>query len=143
MQQTRNKANGAGSLLTNASNYASFLQAVTRGTGLNVESWISLFRPEIRIPSKSLFSPPGTIDKKSRVKGLSWTPGWGRFESPIGEAYFHVGIEEGCENYAVNFMMKQTAIVILSVTTSNRTFTGRILKELIGDTFSPLDWLEY
>jgi len=26
---------------------ASFLQAVTRGTGLNVESWISLFRPEI------------------------------------------------------------------------------------------------
>jgi len=41
---------------------------------------------------------------------LSWTPGWGSFCSPAGQALFHVGMEEGCENYVVLFPAKQTGI---------------------------------
>ena len=36
------------------------------------------------------------------------------------------------------------AIIILSVTSENSTtFIGRILDELIGDTFSPLEWMGF
>ncbi len=141
--QTRDRANVASSFLTNASDYAQFIRLETMGMGLNLESWISLFSPEIKITSKSLFSPPKTEDRNSKVRGLSWTLGWGMFQSPYAEVYFHGGREEGCENYVVNFIAKKTAIVILSVTTNDKTFTARILKELLGDVFSPLDWLEY
>jgi CubicO group peptidase (beta-lactamase class C family) len=143
IRRTRDRANVADSFLTNASDYAQFLRLEMRRMGLSLESWISLFKPEIRITSKSLFSPPKTEDRNSKVRGLSWTLGWGMFQSPHAEVYFHGGREKGCENYVVNFIAKKKAIVVLSVTTNGKTFTALILKNLLGDTFSPLKWLEY
>jgi hypothetical protein len=74
---------------------------------------------------------------------LSWTTGWGRFVSPHGVALFHVGREEGCENYAVAFLEPRTALVVLSVSPLRSTFTASLAAALLGDTYSPLDWLEY
>ena len=58
---------------------------------------------------------------------------------------FHVGREGGCENYAVVFPDRGTALVVLSARAldAEGTFTARLAQALIGDTWSPLDWLEY
>jgi len=69
--------------------------------------------------------------------------GWGRFISARGSALFHVGREEGCEDYAVAFLGARTALVVLSVSPLQSTFTARLAAAIIGDTYSPLDWLEY
>ena len=74
---------------------------------------------------------------------LSWTLGWGWFRSPAGEALFHVGMEEGCENYLVLFPEKKTGIVIQSVSDLSFGVSPQIVKELIGDVYSPFSWMRY
>ena len=63
--------------------------------------------------------------------------------SEHGVAIFHVGREEGCENYAVAFLESGTALVAMAVSPLRSTFTARLAAALIGDTCSPLGWLEY
>jgi hypothetical protein len=74
---------------------------------------------------------------------LSWTPGWGWFRSPAGEALFHVGMEEGCENYVVLFLEKDTGIVVQSVSDLSVRITPSIVANLIGDVYSPFSWMRY
>jgi hypothetical protein len=64
-------------------------------------------------------------------------------ESARGPALFHLGREEGCEGYAVAFLERGTAFVTLSVSPLGSTFTAPLAAALIGDTWSPLDWLEF
>jgi hypothetical protein len=63
--------------------------------------------------------------------------------SEHGVALFHVGREEGCEGYAVAFLDARTALVMTSVSPLKSTFAASVAAALIGDTYSPLDWLEY
>jgi len=145
LQQTRERAVVAGSLLTNAADYARFLLAVLEGQGLSETSRAAMLAPQVGITSRSLFSPPGTAADSAASRRLAWTAGWGRMDSPRGPALFHVGAEPGCENYAVAFLDGRTAFVSVSTTPlgPGGTFTAPLVAALIGDTYSPLDWLEY
>jgi CubicO group peptidase (beta-lactamase class C family) len=143
IRRSRERPNAAGSLISNAVDYARFLRAMTGGIGLSPAAHAAMLEPEARISSRSLFSPPGTDPGAARAMQLSWTPGWGRFVSEHGVAIFHLGREEGCENYAVAFLESGTALVAMAVSPLRSTFTARLAAALIGDTCSPLGWLEY
>ena len=140
---TRERAVVAGSLLTNAADYARFLLAVLEGRGLSAATRAVMLAPQVAITSRSLFSEPGTDSGAARALGLSWTVGWGRMESAAGPALFHVGREEGCEGYGVAFLESRTAVVTLSVSPLASTFSGPLVEALIGGGSEPLDWLEY
>ena len=145
LQRSRDHAEVAGSLLTNATDYARFLLAVLEGRGLRATTRATMVAPHATITSRSLFSMPGTDSGAAAAKGLAWALGWGRMESERGPALFHVGREGGCENYAVAFLDRGTGFVVLSATPIELagTFTAPLAAALIGDTYSPLDWLEY
>jgi CubicO group peptidase (beta-lactamase class C family) len=143
IRATRTRANGAGSLLTNASDYAKFMLASLDGLGLKPETASAWRKPRLRVTGKALHSrdkPDTSLNDDIR---LSWTPGWGWFQSPVGEALFHVGMEEGCENYVVLFPEKKTGIVVQSVSDLSVRITPSIVKYLIGDTYSPFSWMRY
>ncbi len=143
IRQSRERANVAGSLITNADDYARFLQALLAGRGLNSSTYAQMIEPQVQITSQSLFSQPGTDAGAARAMQLSWALGWGRFVSRHGPALFHLGREEGCEGYAVAFLEAKTALVVMAVSTLESTFTAQLSAALIGDTESPLDWLEF
>lgn len=143
IRHSREQANVAGSLITNAADYARFLQAVIAGCGFSTATRAAMLAPQVRISSRSIFSPPGTDLGDAQAIELAWTLGWGRFVSEPGTALFHVGREEGCENYAVAFLEARTALVVLSVSSLESTFTAPLAAALIGDVYSPLDWLDY
>jgi CubicO group peptidase (beta-lactamase class C family) len=143
IRQSRRRPSVAGSLITNGADYARFLLAVMDGRGLDPETHSTMLEQQVRITSRSIFSPPGTDSGSSAAMQLAWTPGWGRFTSEHGEALFHLGREEGCEGYAVAFLEPRTALVVMSVSPLRSTFTGALAASLIGDTYSPLDWLEF
>jgi len=52
-------------------------------------------------------------------------------------------MEEGCENYLVLFPEKKTGIVIQSVSDLSFGVSPQIVKELIGDVYSPFSWMRY
>jgi len=143
IRRTRTQANSAASLLTNASDYAKFMMAALNGQGLKPETASAWKKPRLRVRGEALHSrekPSTTLNDDIQ---LSWTPGWGWFRSPAGEALFHVGMEEGCENYVVLFPDKKTGIVIQSVSSLSVRVSPSIVKQLIGDVYSPFSWMRY
>jgi len=61
-----------------------------------------MFEPQIGITSKRMFGPDAWSDTDEyESKNLSWTLGWGCFESEYGRAVFHTGHDSGAQNYAV------------------------------------------
>lgn len=141
--ETRTRGNAAGSLVTNAADYARFLAAVMDGTGLQPRTAAKLREPQVALTSASLFSPPDTDGGANRIHKMAWTPGWGTFEDPNGRALFHVGLEEGCENYVEAFPGRKLGVVFFSLTTNARSFSAPLVDYTIGRAFSPLAWLEY
>jgi len=141
--QTRQTANAAASLITNASDYGRFLAAVMNGEGLSARPRDVMLKPQVALTSRSLFSAPGTDGGANLAHALAWTPGWGTFKDANGRALFHVGMEEGCENFAEAFLDRELGVVNLSLTTSLESFTSPLVDYAIGPSFSPLGWLEY
>jgi hypothetical protein len=143
IRRTRSHANAAGSLLTNASDYATFMLAALSGRGLKAETAAAWRTPRIRVTGKALHDRRKPDTRLNDDIQLSWTPGWGSFRSPAGHALFHVGMEEGCENYVVLFPAKQTGIVIQSVSDLTTPLSRSIVAHLIGDAYSPFTWMRY
>ena len=52
------------------------------------------------IAREKMFAPLGTDGGKNAAIQLAWALGWGRFRGAAGEAYFHLGLEEGCQDCA-------------------------------------------
>ncbi|MBN1273068.1 MAG: beta-lactamase family protein [Candidatus Aminicenantes bacterium] len=143
LEKTRTVPNAAHSLLTNTADYAKFLLAVMSGEGLNPDTFKMMLEPQVKITSENLHAPQNTDPKIHETTPLTWSLGWGRFRCSQGEALFHVGFEEGCDNYAVIFLDRGTGIVLQSVITSSEGIAPSIGKELIGDIYSPFSWLFY
>ena len=143
IEGTRWKANAAASIVTNASDYARFLASVTEGTGLKPETRAAMLAPQVALTSKSLFSAPGTDGGRNRAHEMAWTLGWGTFTGAHGRALFHVGREEGCENYAELFLGRGLGVVVLSASRGPDSFSAPLAGYALGEAFSPLHWLEY
>lgn len=140
----RNEANAAGSLLTTAPDYARFLIAAMDGEGLGRKSYSEMLRAQVRVHTKALFGAMAQeITQENEKIALSWALGWGRFKSKIGDVYFHVGAEDGFENYTVYFSEPKIGLVLLSSGPDPRGTAKTIANELIGDTFSPFNWMGY
>jgi CubicO group peptidase (beta-lactamase class C family) len=142
IQRARTNANSAGSLLTNASDYARFVLAALHGQGLRAETAALWRKPRLRVYGKALHTREKAEGGNENIQ-LSWTPGWGWFQSPAGEALFHLGQEEGCENYVVIFPGRRTGLVVQSVTEAKESITPGIAARLIGDVYSPFSWMRY
>jgi D-alanyl-D-alanine-carboxypeptidase/D-alanyl-D-alanine-endopeptidase len=143
IRRTRTDPNCAASLLTNASDYAKFMQAALSGRGLKPETAVAWRTPRLRVRGKALHNRDKADSSLNDDIQLSWTPGWGWFRSPAGEALFHVGKEEGCENYVILFPEKKTGIVIQSVSDLSVRISPPIVERLIGDVYSPFSWMRY
>jgi CubicO group peptidase (beta-lactamase class C family) len=143
IERTRTIPNAAASLLTNTADYAKFLLAVMNGKGLKPETYKMMLKPQVDISSRSLHAPQDTDPKMHESIQLAWSMGWGRFRCSEGDAIFHVGFEEGCDNYAVVFLDHKIGMVLQSVIVTLEGIAPAVAKELIGDTYSPFSWLMY
>jgi CubicO group peptidase (beta-lactamase class C family) len=143
IEGTKAFPNAAYSLLTNTADYAKFLLAVMNGEGLKPKTLEMMLKPQVKITSRSLHAPQDTDPKIYETMQLAWSMGWGKFICPQGEAIFHVGYEEGCDNYAVIFLDHKIGMVLQSVISGRGGIAPRIAKELIGDIYSPFSWLQY
>lgn len=143
-EQNLSKADVSNSLFTTSHDLLTFIWMITYPTTeMSLENWGAYFEKQTNIDTESIFS---SIKKQNGLRGLGWSLGWGKFIPQEGYLTFQGDRHTGYENYAGIYAMMAynclKAIVILSVTAENaRPFIGRILEELLGDTFSPLEWM--
>lgn len=145
IEKARKQVSGAGSMITNAHDYALFLTALLNTRGLG-QHWIAeMLKPQVFIRTAELFGP-GSRQQSDQYKkiGLSWCQGWGKFETRYGDAFFHVGYEPGCENYVVMLPAKKIALVFFSTQKMDAaSIAAEIARHIIGDTYSPFSWMGY
>jgi CubicO group peptidase (beta-lactamase class C family) len=142
--RTKTNPNSAGSLLSNAADYATFLMAAMKaGPMLKKESVETMLKRHVEVTSTSLHEEQGTDPKIHEKIDLGWGLGWGRFKCPAGEVAFHTGREEGCDCYTVYFLDRGLGLVVFSLTDELGTVVPAIARELIGDVYSPFAWLMY
>ena len=143
----RVRPDAARSFLTCTNDLARFIQTVfRRGYRLDEKNLLDIGNTTADISSQTITRPPETATALIRRKGIYWSLLGGQFKNPLtgfGDPYFHPGREAGCENYLVGFPAKSTTFILLSVSSRGGGYVREILKELIGDVYSPWGWLEY
>jgi CubicO group peptidase (beta-lactamase class C family) len=140
----RTKPDAAGSMVTTASDYARFLSGILNAKGQRKATVDEMLRSQIDINYQRMFGPDAwTMTDENQDIHLAWGLGWGRFDTPYGQAFFHTGNGIGWKNYTVTYIDKGIGIVMLSNSDNFESVAEEIAKKAIGDIYSPYDWLGY
>jgi CubicO group peptidase (beta-lactamase class C family) len=139
--QKRKTAQGAGSMQTTITDYAKLTQAVLFGRGLRKQTHAEMLSAQIPIVSKFEFPPllPDTTDEYKGIR-LSYGLGVGLYHTPHGWAFFKEGHDEGWRTYVVCHQNQATCMVILTNSSNGEGIYSALLRELLGDTWNPIDW---
>jgi CubicO group peptidase (beta-lactamase class C family) len=141
----RSSARAAGSADTDLADMARFVRAVLRGDGLSDTSRRAMLSPQIRIRTPHEFPTP-SFDTTRRADAirLSYGLGWGLFDSPYGRAFFKEGHDDvSWRNYVVAYDGPKSAIIMLSSSANAEPMFPALLAEVLGDTYSPVQWMGY
>jgi CubicO group peptidase (beta-lactamase class C family) len=139
--ERRRVADAAGGMQTALGDYARFIEAVLDGAIPDSASRRAMVTPQIRINSKHEFpSLDAETTTENEAIRLSYGLGWGLYWSPYGEAFFKEGHDEGWRHYVVCFDQAKTGILIMTNSSNGEDVYDRLLRQLIADTFTPLDW---
>jgi D-alanyl-D-alanine-carboxypeptidase/D-alanyl-D-alanine-endopeptidase len=143
----RIRSDAARSFLTCTNDLARFLQTVyRRGFRLDAHNLDDINNTTANISCRTISEPPGTMGRVMRAKGIYWSLLGGQFKNPwpgLADPYFLPGLERGCENHLVGFPERGITAILLSVPGRGGGRAREILKELIGDVYSPWAWMEY
>jgi len=142
-KQRREEANAAGSAQTTVDDYARFLIAVMAGEGLSPETREEMFSPQVEIEHARMFGPLTRVAAPADGPEIAWGLGWGLVESDHGRAFFHTGNDRGSANYHVGFLEPGVAVVLFGNSQTVERAAPALTRLLIGDTFSPFEFLGY
>jgi CubicO group peptidase (beta-lactamase class C family) len=139
--QRRRVPNAAGGMQTTLRDYARFIEAVLDGAIPDRASRDAMFSPQIRINSKHEFPSLDTeTTTENEAIRLSYGLGWGLYWSPYGKAFFKEGHDEGWRHYVVCFDHAKTGVLIMTNSSNGENMYDGLLRQLIADTFTPLEW---
>jgi len=144
MKDRRSEAQAAGSMQTTAQDYARLLQDILQAKNLSRAAVEEMLTPQVAITSERMFGPGNWRETEANTNiRLSWSLGWGRFDSQHGRAFFHTGHEFGFQNYAVTYADAGIGVVLLSNSDNFESVAREIVAAVIGPEESPFDWLGY
>ena len=131
-------------LETTTDDYAKFMGAVLRRTGLADASWNEIFKPQIRIRSKTQIGPgwAETTSKNDAIE-LSYGLGWGLRRTPHGWGAFKEGHGDGFQHYSIVYPARRIGVLLMSNSDNAESIFGHLLTLTIADTFTPLEWHNY
>ena len=139
-----NAPRAASTLETTTDDYAKFMGAVLRREGLSEASWNEIFKPQIRIRTRTQFGA-GSVETTTVNDAieLSYGLGWGLQRTPHGWGAFKEGHGDGFQHYSIVYPAKKLGVLLLSNSDNAESIFGHLLKLTIGDTFTPLEWEGY
>ncbi|MCU1229180.1 MAG: beta-lactamase [Acidobacteria bacterium] len=140
----RTGSRAAGSMDTTIIDYAKFIEAVMQRRGVSAKSWKEMFRPQIEIFSKAQFPTlkPDFTDENHAIR-LSYGLGVGLFKTKYGRAFFKEGHDDGWENHFLVYPDRKIGIVLMSNSSNGDSIFVPLMKELIGDRWTPARWEGY
>lgn len=127
--------NAAFTLHTSALDYAKFMIALFKGTGLKPETINEMFRSQVRVPetSTSYKSPCRSSDS------ISWGLGIGLQHTETGDSFWHWGDNKGVKSFFLSF--KNTSIIIFTNSSNGLPVIQDIIRKYLNSPIPAFEWL--
>jgi CubicO group peptidase (beta-lactamase class C family) len=135
------KANAAASLHTTATDYARFVCAIMKGTGLKAKTATLMLTPQISVGEagpNSLNSPASPLSPT-----ISWGLGWGLEKSDDGIAFWHWGDNGDAMAYVMGLDKQKTGMVMFANSSSGLSIIRELVGETLGGQHPALAWINY
>ncbi len=131
------KAAASWSLLTTATDYARFVQAVLRGHGLSSKMHARWFTPVVpaRVGVDDVLNLEAAKDKE-----VAWGLGWGL--EPSQGTFFHWGHNPGFRAFVMGNLSTQDAVVWFANSARGLRLARHVLPEILPGPHGSLDWLQ-
>ena len=133
------RPNAAASLHTTATDYARFVVAIMKGTGLKPETAKLMLTPQISVAeagSNNLTRPDPKLSKS-----ISWGLGWGLEESENGTAFWHWGDNGDTKAYVVAFSKQKTGMVMFANSANGLSIVNEVVDNALGGQHPSLAWV--
>lgn len=140
-QNKPDKANAAASLHTTAQDYARFIAAVLKGTGLKKETLKQMLTPQIKVDEGGTNTTGRPADKLS--PNVSWGLGFGLQTTGDGLSFWHWGDNGDSKAYFVAFEKEKKGMVVFANSANGLSFMPELIAEAVGGQQPALAWLTY
>jgi len=116
--------------------------ALLNGTGLQAGHRGHMAETRVGSPGRPCNNREPGFHPECDIR-LSWTPGWGYFESPAEKPSSMSDGRRLRELNVVIFLRGKTGIVVQSVSDLSIRISPAIVRELLGDIYSPFSGCAY
>lgn len=134
--------NAAFTLHTTALDYAKFVIAIIKGTGLKSETMNQMMMPQIRVEEgcvNCVHKHPGKLSD-----WISWGLGWGLQQLAQGESFWHWGDNNGFKSYIVGLRREKKGIIIFTNSSNGLglSIIPQIIYKIWGDWQPAFNWID-
>ena len=144
--QTREKskpkeANAAASLHTTAADYALFVEAVMKGTGLKPKTVREMETPQIAVDPECTNCTDRAPKELSR--NVFWGLGWGIQETEQGESLWHWGDNGAFKCFVVFYPKRKIGMVLFTNSENGLSIAQAVEAEALGGDQPAFTWIKY
>jgi CubicO group peptidase (beta-lactamase class C family) len=133
------EANAASSLQTTAGDYAKFLIAMMKGTGLKKGSAREMLSPQIKVDEGGSNAIDRSTGRLSPF--ISWGLGWGLEQTAAGKTFWHWGSNNGdVQSFTVSFEKERAGLVIFTNSGNGLSIVSEIVRQALGGTHPAFAW---
>ena len=132
----------ASTLHTTVLDFAKFVVAVMKGTGLRTETAREMLKTQARV-EEGCYSCIGR-DAGRLSETLSWGLGWGLERAKGGEAFWHWGENNGeFQNFVMAYPGRKTGVVIFTNSGNGISVMPEIVSRALGGAHPAFAWMGY
>ncbi len=127
--------NGGASLLTTATDYATFICAILNSDGLSKETIDQMTSPQVQVTKSR--------EKADLFENVYWGWGWGVQPGDTGDAFWHWGDNGDLRAYTVTYKERREGLVYFANSNNGLSIAEAVTALIFPDHQYALDWLDY
>jgi len=135
------KAISASSLMTNATDYAKFVEAILNGKGLTAATLREMEKQQVAVDEDCTVCTDHPV--KNLSKNVGWGLGWGVEQGPNGEAIWHWGDNGDFKAFVFADLKSKSGMVVFTNSTSGHSITKILVEEIMGQPQPVFAWTRF
>jgi CubicO group peptidase (beta-lactamase class C family) len=133
------KPNAAASLQTTVNDYAKFVIAILKGTGLKPATARLMLTPQTSVTLAGAFSLNAPDAKRSQT--VSWGLGWGLEKTEDRMAFWHWGDNGDTKAFVLADSKQKTGLVMFANSANGLSIINELVGSVMGNDHPALAWL--
>ena len=133
------KANAAASLQTTATDYANFVVAMLKGTGLKPATARLMLKPQSTVTLAGAFNL--NAPEVKLASNVQWGLGWGLERTGDGMAFWHWGDNGDTKAFVIASPQRKTGLVMFANSANGLSMINELIGIAMGNDQPALAWL--